>query len=43
MSDLHSGNIFVHEIFSGQMERIRKMIYLLIREKCLVNFVFDYA
>ena len=38
---LHSGYILVHEIFPSEMERVRKMVDLLIGKKRLVSFVFN--
>jgi len=32
MSDLHFGDAFVHQIFSSNMKRVRKMIDFLIGE-----------
>ena len=42
VSDLHSGYIFIHEVFASQMKRVRKMVDFLIGKKCLVSFVFYY-
>ena len=39
MSDLHPGEVLVHEVFAGEMEGVGEVVDLLVGQQSLVHFV----